>query len=113
MIARIVNLLLGLALAATACWEPRGSTVFWHDLVIGLTVAGVALVAMAVRGVNFLNTALALWMFFSGLIMPVVPHVYVGIISGALIFTFSLVSSDDRTFWPVRRRDPARVPQRG
>lgn len=103
MIARMVNLLLGLALAGTACWEPRGSTVFWHDLVIGLVVAGVALVAMAARGVNFLNTALALWLFLSGLIMPVVPHVYVGIVAGVLIFIFSLVSTDDRTFWPVRR----------
>ena len=86
---------------------------FWHDLVIGLVVAGVALVAMAARGVNFLNTGLAVWMFFSGLIMPVVPHVYVGIVAGTLIFTFSLVSTDDRTFWPVGRRDPARVPARG
>lgn len=113
MIARMVNLLLGLAVAGTAFWEPRGSTVFWHDLVIGLVVAGVALVAMAARGVNFLNTALALWLFLSGLIMPVVPHVYVGLVAGVLIFTFSLVSTDDRTFWPVGRRDASRVPGRG
>ena len=50
MIARMVNLLLGLTLAGTAFWEPRGSTVFWHDLVLGLVVAGVAPVAMAARG---------------------------------------------------------------
>lgn len=103
MIARVVNLLLGLGVAATAFWEPRGSTVFWHDLVIGLAIGGLSVVGMAVRGVNYLNTALALWLFLSGLIMPVMPHTYVGSIGGTLIFIFSLVPTTDRTFWPPWR----------
>ena len=42
-----------------------------------------------------------------------VPHVYVGLVAGVLIFTFSLVATDDRTFWPMGRRDAERVPERG
>ncbi len=107
MIARVVTLLLGLGLAGTAFWEPRGSTVFWHDLVIGLAIAGVSVVAMVVRGANYLGTALALWTFFSGLIMPVVPHVYVGLVGGTLVFIFSLVPTAVRTFWPPLRSAPS------
>ncbi len=107
MIARFINLLLGLALAGTSVWEPRGSTVFWHDLVLGLVVAALSLLGMVSNAANVLTAAVALWMFFSGLILPVLPHVYVCVISGTLIFIFSLVSTSDRTFWPPGRRVPA------
>ena len=60
--------------------------------------------AMAVPGASYLNTALALWMFFSGIIYPVAPHIYVGIIGGTLVFIFSLVPTSDRTFWPFGKQ---------
>ena len=104
MIARVVTLLLGLGIAGTAFWEPAGSAVFRHDLILGLVIAAVAVVAMAVPGASYLNTALALWMFFSGIIYPVAPHIYVGIIGGTLVFIFSLVPTSDRTFWPFGKQ---------
>jgi hypothetical protein len=107
MIARIVTVLLGLGIAATSVWEPRDAAL--HDLVIGLAIAALSLVAIAVRGVNYLVTALGLWMFFSGMIFPVVPHIYVGLVSGTLVFVFSLVPSSDRTFWPFGRAEPAKA----
>jgi len=107
MIARVVTLLLGLGIAGTAAWEPAGSAVFRHDLVIGLVIAAVAVAAIAVRGANYVNTALALWMFFSGIIYPVVPHIYVGIVGGTLVFIFSLVPTSDRTFWPFGKQSTA------
>ena len=103
MIARVLTLLLGLAIAATSGWEPHGSEVAIHDVVVGLLIAASALVAMAVRGANYLGTALALWFFFSGMIYPIVPHLYIGIVGGTLVFILSLVASSDRTFWPFGR----------
>ena len=100
MIARVLTLMLGLAIAATSVWEPRGSDVATHDVVVGLLIAATAVVAMAVRGANYLGTALGLWLFFSGMVYPVVPHIYIGIVGGTLVFVLSLVSSSDRTFWP-------------
>jgi len=105
MIARVVTLLLGLAIAGTSVWEPRD--VALHDVVVGLAIAILSVVAMAVRGVNYVITALGLWMFFSGMIYPVVPHIYIGLVGGALVFVFSLVPSSDRTFWPFGRAAPA------
>ena len=107
MIARVVTLLVGLAIAATSVWEPRDAAM--HDLVVGLAIAAASVVAMAVRGVNYVCTALALWMFFSGMLFPVVPHIYIGLVGGALVFVFSLVSSSDRTFWPFGRAAPGRT----
>jgi hypothetical protein len=107
MIARVVTLLLGLAIAATSVWEPRAAAT--HDLVVGLAIAVASVVAMAVRGVNYVCTALGLWMFFSGMLFPVVPHIYVGLVGGTLVFVFSLVPSSDRTFWPFGRSSPARA----
>ena len=107
MIARVVDVLLGLAIAATAVWDPAGSPVYWHDIGIGLAIAAVALLAMVVRGANYLAAALGLWLFFSGILFPVVPHIYVGIVGGTLVFIFSLVPSSDRTFWPFGRTAPA------
>ena len=107
MIARVVTLLLGIAIAATSVWEPRD--VALHDVVVGLAIAAASLVAMAVRGVNWVITALALWMFFSGMVYPVVPHIYIGLIGGTLVFVFSPVSSSDRTFWPFGRSAPAKT----
>ena len=109
MIARVVTLLLGLAVAGTAGWAPGGSQVYWHDLVIGLVIAAVSLVAMAVRGANFVLTALGLWLFFSGMLFPVVPHIYIGLVMGVLVFVFSMVSSSDRTFWPFGRDEAAKA----
>jgi len=100
MIARLITVLLGLGIAATAVWEPAGSTVYWHDIIVGLLISASGLVGMFVKGANYLGTALALWLFLSGTLFPVVPHIYVGLIGGVLVFIFSLVSSDDRTFWP-------------
>ena len=106
MIARVVTFFLGIAIAATSVWEPRD--VAMHDLVIGLVIAAVSLIAMAVRGANWAITALGLWMFFSGLVYPVVPHLYIGLVAGTLVFVFSPVSSSDRTFWPFGRSTPAK-----
>ena len=105
MIARVVTLLLGLAIAGTSVWEPHD--VALHDLVVGLAIAALSLVAMAVRGVNYVITALGLWMFFSGMIFPVLPHIYIGLVGGTLVFVFSLVPSSDRTFWPFGSPAPA------
>ena len=107
MIARVVTLLLGLAIAWTSVWEPHGSAVALHDLVMGLVIAAASLVAVAVRGVNYLCTALALWMFFSGMLFPIVPHIYIGLVGGTLVFILSLVSTSDRTFWPFGARAAA------
>ncbi len=104
MLARVIGVLLGLGIAWSSVWEPPGSAVLTHDLVLGLVIAAVALVGLAVRGVNYVNTALALWMFFSGILFPVVPHIYVGIVGGTLLVVSSLVSRDDRTFWPFGAR---------
>jgi hypothetical protein len=101
MIARVINVLLGLALAGTALlWEPAGSPVYWHDLVVGLAIAGVSLLAIWVPWLTYIDTALGLWLFLSGMFLPVVPHIYIGIVTGTLVFIFSMVSTRDRTFWP-------------
>jgi hypothetical protein len=107
MIARVLNLLLGLAIAGTSVWDPPGTPVYWHDLGIGLAIAAISLVAMAVRGANYLATVLGLWFFFSGINFPIVPHIYVGIVGGTLVFIFSLVPTSDRTFWPFGASAPA------
>jgi|SRR5215813_10712759 len=109
MIARVITVLLGLGIAATSVWEPQGSPVYWHDIIVGLLIAASGLLGMFVKGANYLGTALALWMFLSGTLFPVVPHIYVGIVGGTLVFIFSLVSSDDRTFWPFGSRPAARA----
>jgi len=103
MIARVLTVLLGLAIAGTSVWEPRGSEVATHDVIVGLLIAAASVVAIAVRGANYLCTALALWMFFSGMVYPVVPHIYIGIVGGTLVFIFSMVPTSDRTFWPFGR----------
>jgi len=100
MIARVVTLVLGLAIAWTSVWSPRGSDVATHDVVVGLLIAAASVLAMAVRGANYVCTALGLWMFFSGMVYPSVPHLYIGIVGGTLVFVFSLVPTSDRTFWP-------------
>jgi len=107
MIARVVTLLLGLAIAGTSVWEPRD--VALHDVVVGLVIAVASVLAMGVRGVNYFCTALGLWMFFSGMVFPVVPHIYIGLVGGVLVFVFSLVPSSDRTFWPFGRAAPAKA----
>ena len=107
MIARVVTLLLGLGIAATSVWEPRD--VALHDLVVGLLIAAASVVAMGVRGANYVCTALGLWMFFSGMVYPVVPHIYIGLVGGTLVFVFSLVPSSDRTFWPFGRTAPTKA----
>lgn len=109
MIARVVTLVLGLVLAGTSAWEPKGSDVYWHDLVLGLVIAALSLVAIGVRGANFVLTALALWLFLSGMVFPIVPHIYIGLVLGTLVFVFSLVSSSDRTFWPFGRAEVAKA----
>ena len=109
MIARVITVLLGLAIAGTSVWEPPGSPVFWHDVVIGLLIAATGLLGMVVRGANYLGTALALWLFLSGTLFPIVPHIYIGLIGGVLTFIFSLVSSEDRTFWPFGSRPATRA----
>ena len=86
MIARVVTLLLGLAIAATSVWEPRD--VALHDVVVGLAIAAAS---------------------FSGMVFPVVPHIYIGLVGGTLVFVFSLVPSSDRTFWPFGRAAPAKA----
>ena len=109
MIARLITVLLGLGIAATAVREPAGSPVYWHDNIVGLLIAASGRVGMVVKGANYVGTALALWMFLSGTLFPVVPHIYVGIVGGTLVFVFSLVSSDDRTFWPFGSRPVSRA----
>ena len=109
MVARVVTLVLGIALAVMARWDPPGSDVFWHDLVIGLVIAFLSLTGMFMRGANYLLTALGLWLFFSGMVFPIVPHIYVGLVAGTLVFVFSLVPSSDRTFWPFGEPAPART----
>ena len=52
MIARVLTLLLGLAIAGTSVWEPRGSEVATHDVIVGLLIAAASVVAVAVRGAN-------------------------------------------------------------
>ena len=106
MIARVVTFFLGIAIAATSVWEPRDAAM--HDLVIGLVIAVMSLIAMWVRGANWVITALGLWMFFSGMVYPVAPHLYVGLVGGTLVFVFSPVSSSDRTFWPFGRSAAAK-----
>ena len=87
MIARVVTVLLGLAIAGTSVSGARD--VALHDVVVGLAIAAASLVAMAVRGVNWVCTALGLWMFFSGMVYPVVPHIYIGLIGGTLVFVLA------------------------
>jgi hypothetical protein len=108
MIARVVTLVLGIVLAVMARWDPPGSDVYWHDLVIGLVIAFLSIAGMFMRGANILLTALGLWLFFSGMVFPIVPHIYVGLVAGTLVFVFSLVSSSDRTFWPFGGAEPAK-----
>ena len=108
MIARVVTLFLGLLIAWMAVlWDPARTAVYWHDLGIGLAVAALSLVAIAVPGANYLSAALGLWFFFSGILFPVVPHIYIGIVGGTLVFIFSLVPTSDRTFWPFGNSAPA------
>ncbi|HEY1906310.1 MAG TPA: hypothetical protein VGG91_09720 [Myxococcaceae bacterium] len=109
MIARVVTLVLGIALALMARWDPPGSDVYWHDLVIGLVIAFLSVAGMFMRGATVLLTALGLWLFFSGMVFPIVPHIYVGLVAGTLVFVFSLISSSDRTFWPFGSREPAKT----
>jgi hypothetical protein len=109
MIARVVTLVLGIALAVMARWDPPGSDVYWHDLVIGLVIAFLSVAGMFMRGATILLTALGLWLFFSGMVFPIVPHIYVGLVAGTLVFVFSLVSSSDRTFWPFGSRELAKT----
>ncbi|HEY1417009.1 MAG TPA: hypothetical protein VGF41_03865 [Myxococcaceae bacterium] len=109
MIARVVTLVLGIALALMARWDPPGSDVYWHDLVIGLVIAFLSLAGIFMRGATLLLTALGLWLFFSGMVFPIVPHIYVGLVAGTLVFVFSLISSSDRTFWPFGSREPAKT----
>ena len=87
MIARVLTLLLGLAIAGTSVWEPRGSEVATPDVSVGLLIAAASVVAVAVRGANYLCTALGLWLFFSGMVYPVVPHIDIGIVGGTLVFS--------------------------
>ena len=106
MLPRSISILLGAALVVSAfVWEPRGSPVFVHDLVAGLLVAAIAMVAMAQPRVRYANTALSFWLFFSTYLFNRMPHFYWTVGIGVLLFLSSLAAGQSRRLddglWPT------------
>ncbi|HUM10021.1 MAG TPA: hypothetical protein VLT82_03625 [Myxococcaceae bacterium] len=100
MIARVLSVLLGAAVFASAFLLPPGSAVFWHDLLLGALVAVVSVMAIWAPRLRFLNLAVAVWLFWSGAVLPNIDHFHVTVLAATLIFILSLVPNSDETFWP-------------
>jgi hypothetical protein len=98
MLPRLISILLGGALVFSAFWyEPRGTPVFVHDLLIGALVVAIALLAVFVPRARFANTFLALWLFFSTSLFNQMPHFYWTVGVGTLLFISSLASGPARS----------------
>ncbi|HVP60306.1 MAG TPA: hypothetical protein VMT11_07095 [Myxococcaceae bacterium] len=100
MIARVLGVLLGAAVFASAFLQPTHSPVFWHDLLIGGLVALVSFMGIWAPRLRFINVAVAVWLFWSGAVLPNIDHFHVTVLAATLIFIFSLVPNSDETFWP-------------
>ncbi len=100
MIARVLSVLLGAAVFASAFLQPTRSTVFWHDLLLGGLVAVFSVMSIWIPRLRFLNAVAAVWLFWSGALLPNIGHFYVTVVAGTLIFILSFVPNSDETFWP-------------
>ncbi len=100
MIARVLGALLGAAVFASAFLLPTGSAVFWHDLLLGALIAVISVMAIWAPRLRFLNVALAVWLFWSGAVLPNIDHFHVTVLAATLIFILSFVPNSDETFWP-------------
>jgi len=97
MLPRLISFLLGAALFVSAFFfQPRGSATFVHDLVAGLVVAAVAVVAMFRPRVRYLNTALSFWLFFSTYLFNRMSHFYWTVGIGTVLFITSLAAGQSR-----------------
>jgi hypothetical protein len=71
MVTRVIDVVLGLWLCASAFAWPHGAIQFVNAAVIGLVIAGDAAAALAGHDrTRFGNRALAIWLFVSNLILP-------------------------------------------
>lgn len=102
MIARVLGVLLGAAVFASAFLQSTRSAVFWHDLLLGGLVAAVSLAAIWLPMLRFIAAAAAVWLLWSGAVLPEIDHFHVTVLAGTLIFILSLVPTSDETFWPHR-----------
>jgi hypothetical protein len=100
MIARVLSVLLGVAVFASAFLLPAGSAVFWHDLLLGGLIAVVSVMAIWAPRLRFINVALAVWLFWSGAVLPNIDHFHVTVLAATIIFILSFVPNSDETFWP-------------
>jgi hypothetical protein len=102
MIARVLSVLLGAAVFASAFLQATRSTVFWHDLLLGGVIAVASLAAVWRPQLRFVSAVAAVWLFWSGAVLPNIDHFHVTVLAGTLVFLLSLVPTSDETFWPHR-----------
>ncbi len=105
MLTRLTNVVLGLAVAASAFAWPPSDVGFWHYLVLGLLVVVVALASIWWQSVRWLNVALGVWLFFSGWVFSRMGNFYVSMGAGTLILLLALVptAARPRITVPTRR----------
>ncbi len=81
MIALVATCVFGVWLFVSAFLLPHGPVTSWNSMLVGLGVCSVGLLAYSMPGrpgVRYANTALAVWLFVAGIVLP---HV-----SGATVF---------------------------
>jgi hypothetical protein len=101
-----VSLLIGVWLFVSAFVWPHALGERTNTWILGVLIAAVSLLAMSVPRVRFLNTVLAIWLFFATL---TIAHHQTGtlwnnLIAAIIVFIMSLLPT---------RAVPARTPTRG
>jgi hypothetical protein len=108
--ARMVTVVAGIWLFISAFLWPHSDASRANSWIVGLLMAGIALLATRTPSMRFVNTALAVWLFASTLTLF---HVRMGtvwnnVIVAIVVLVSSLVSNrGGRTWSTPRRRVPA------
>jgi hypothetical protein len=106
MSARVANIILGAGLFISAFIWPHTQSQFTNTWILGVICVVLALIAMRVPAVRYLNTALAVWLFISAWALP---HISAGtvwnnVLVSIAIFFVSLVGNE----LPIGRGMPPR-----
>lgn len=93
MLARFLNLALGIWLMAAPELVGYSGPLRTNHLIVGPVIASIAVIGMweIARELRWVNLALGVWLVISSLLLPDAGGTAVGVITGGFITAFSLV----------------------
>lgn len=109
MAARVLNVLIGVWLFISAFAWHHSFAQFTNTWILGVLCVVFALVAMQYPWVSYLNTALAVWLFLSAILLPRIntATTWNNLICAIAIFVVSLVPSETAPIYRPQARTPA------